>query len=290
VSQTILQTKHIAITTGVVLAVCFLGLLIRFQVAKRKPPPPQATIHRKHVAIAAVSDPTTWVGVLVPPETAELASRSDGKIAELTVNVGDQVKQNDILGRLDMRVQEGELRAAEAQLGLAGDRARRRSQAMAAGGKIAAVSGEEMATAAFESSAAAAKVESLKAAIDLALIRAPFDGVVTAKYASAGNYIKGGQPVVRVIGQNKMHVRFALPDSVAEKVQNKAPLTVKTESGKEFHATIEQISPEVEPASRTIFVDAAIDNLTDLCTESACNRIAGKPVEVSLANPPSPGK
>lgn len=223
-----------------------------------------------------------FIGVLVPPEAADLASRQEGKLTDVRVKVGERVKRDGVLAVFDSRMLKNELGMAQAQLGQAADRARRRSGSVnVAGASFSIVSDEDRTAAQFETGAASAKVQALKAAIELAEIRAPFDGVVTVVYTTAGNYMKAGVPVVRVIGNSNLRLRYCVPDD-AKKPALKSKVTVQLRDLRPLHATVESVSPEVEPTSHCVFVDASLDDVPPDCKDN-CTQLAARTVRVTSA-------
>jgi RND family efflux transporter MFP subunit len=223
-----------------------------------------------------------FVGVLVPPEAADLASRQEGKLTDVRVKVGERVKRDGVLAVFDTRMLKSEMGIAQAQLGQAADRARRRSGSVnVAGASFSIVSDEDRTASQFETGAAAARVQALKAAIELSEIRAPFDGVVTVVYTSAGNYTKAGVPIVRVIGNSNLRLRYCVPDD-AKKPPLRSKVMVHLRDLRPLHATVESVSPEVEPTSHCVFVDASLDDLPPDCKDN-CTQLAARTVRVTNA-------
>jgi membrane fusion protein (multidrug efflux system) len=230
--------------------------------------------------LAAAEDDPGYIGVLVPPEAADLASRQDGKLMEVRVKVGQKVKKNAILALFDTRMLKHELQAAQAQAGAAADQARRRGGTIeVAGQKVAIVAEGDRASAQFEASAAGARVEQLKAALELAEIRAPFDGAVTVVYTGAGNYLKAGTPIVRVIGDGTLRLRFCIPDENVIKPPVKSQVDARLKNGRLLRATVESHSPEIETTSHCIFTDAVVDEMPPDCGE-LCSQLAARTVRV----------
>src|SRR5205823_4342735 len=59
-----------------------------------------------------------------------------------------------------------------------------------------------------------ARVELLRVRLGERELRAPFDGIVAARYAAAGAVLSSGEKVVRLISTER-EVRFAIPNDAA---------------------------------------------------------------------------
>src|SRR5262249_49439468 len=90
-----------------------LGLLA----ACRNEPTPQAPLTRVNAVTAAVVDFTPSMpltGVIEARTRTDLSCRINGKISERIANVGDRVKQGQVLARLDPDEQKEEVVSAKA--------------------------------------------------------------------------------------------------------------------------------------------------------------------------------
>lgn len=293
-----------------------LGALARHQ-AKKGPqaPSPVASLAASMRPVAA--PPTEdFVGVLVPLKTVNLATRIDGKLAKVTAELGAVVHEGDLLAALDAKLGKHELAmaragydaasaaksAARVELDRARDRtSRRRDGAVGAGGRsLALVSGEEAAQAKFDESSGAAKLRASSASavqeqthvaqaatlLEQHELRAPFDGVVAARYLDQGAYVRAGDPVVRIVSAGAMLVRFAVPEERIAGLKAGDPVTVQLD-GTSFEARIARLSPEVEPSSRTVFVEASPFAASGLCSDG-CTGLAGRVIRVAVVRKDEP--
>ncbi len=237
---------------------------------------------------------TDFVGVVLPPQMASLSPRADGKVLETKVKLGQAVKKGDVLVVFDPLEREHDL--AMADLAAATRRASRRNSTVTVGDqKIAIVSGEEAAQSRFEAQGAAAraasaaaniaeqkaKVDQLKLALEQTQLVAPFDGVVTGLYFEPGMTVHAGDAAARVVGGKGLRFRAAVPEDSVAVLKGKAHARIALE-GKLLMGSIEQVAPEVEPASRTFLVEGPVDN-GDAACGGDCTMLAGRAVRVSLA-------
>jgi multidrug efflux pump subunit AcrA (membrane-fusion protein) len=164
------------------------------------------------------------------------------------------------------------------------------------GRAIPIVSGEESAQAQADARTASARAGSASAGIgeaqarvnQLALaleeteIKAPFDGVVTAVDVEPGMTVHAGDTVARVVGGGSgLRVRFAVGEEDAAILQTRRRAKITLESRTLF-AAVDQVAPEVEPASRAFVVEGVVDGGDSACGPGGCAMVAGRAVRVQL--------
>jgi RND family efflux transporter MFP subunit len=264
---------------------------------------------RKPSAVTA-SDSKDFVGVLLPPRMTNLAPKLDGTVLEVHAKLGQRVKKGDLLLVFDPRERKQALAAAKAayaaaraQAGAAGAEAaaahrrsaRRNATVTVEGQVIPLVSGEEAAQSQFDAQGAGARaaaagaqaaeqkvrIEQLEQALEETRVVAPFDGVVTGVYFEPNMLVHAGEATVRVVGGQGLRVRLAVPEeSLAElRAQKKATLRI---DDRVFAASLDDVAPEVEPSSRTYFVEGAVQRAEETCGGD-CSFFAGRVVRASFA-------
>lgn len=256
-----------------------------------------------------------FAGVLLPPKMANVAPTAEGRVESVAVKVGQVVHQGDVILRFDPRQRKHELamaqaslKAAQAAAGAAASemqaarrRAARRNATVEVNGQtIPIVSGEEVAQAQSDARTAAARagsagasigeaqarVQALSLALDEAEVKAPFDGIVTAILFEPGMNVHANETVARVVGGSGLRLRFAVPEEDAAILKGRGRARIALESSV-LYATIEQVSPEVEPASRAFVVEGTVEGGDAACGVSGCAMVAGRGVRVSLEPGPS---
>lgn len=304
--------NHRLLLKGVAVAALVVGTpIIGGVIASRR----QASVQPKTVASTRLEPaalekpppPSDFVGVLLPQQMANLSPLAEGKVLEVRVKLGQHVKQGAVLVVFDARGRQQALAMAEAQLKVARaeafaassdfsaarKRAERRNATVDVGGKaVALVSGEEAAQSKAEAQGAGARaasasahiaeqtarVEQLRLALEETEMRAPFEGVVTALNFEPGTTTHPGDVVARVVGGEGLRVRIAVPEEAAAALANRrARLTFDDRT---LFAVIDQVAPEVEPASRSFLVEGNV-SLADNCGGS-CSSLAGRVIRATL--------
>ena len=103
-----------------------------------------------------------------------------------------------------------------------------------------------------------ARVAQARDRLAKAELRAPANGTVARRYVDPGALTGPGQPVVRLIGDGSLIVRFAAPPEQARSLRAATRLSISTEDGS-VPAVIESVSPEIDPPSGMVIVVAALD-------------------------------
>jgi RND family efflux transporter MFP subunit len=228
------------------------------------------------------------IGVLVNGYAVELQPKVEGKVESVLVHVGDRVSLGTPLAnvdvtktRQDLEMTQAELRAEEATCHDAELQLQRR---IPLGGR--AISREEVDSARAQARVACSKLQAQEArvrqltqALADAEMRAPFDGVVTARYVDPGAVVGPGKPVLRLLGEGNPQVRFGVPDDVAAQVQVGRPVRV-TLQGRAVAGVISRVAPEEDSSSHMIFAVADVE------TPPGSRLPSGVVVRVIVASPP----
>ena len=94
-------------------------------------------------------------------------------------------------------------------------------------------------------------------------IEAPVDGVVTKVYRHAGEWVKPGDPVFRLVRIDRLRAEGFLEAKYATKDLTGAPVRLVVEQGgrqAEFPGKIVFVSPEIDPVNGQARVWAEIEN------------------------------
>ncbi|AVS72804.1 efflux RND transporter periplasmic adaptor subunit [Paracidovorax cattleyae] len=158
-------------------------------------------------------------------QRASLAFEAGGRVAAIGVDVGDRVRQGQVLARLDEQPIRLRLQQAEASLrSAAAQRAERLSQldqqqAMFADGAIsqATLTSARVAldTAQAQWEVAGADRALAQRALGQAALRAPFDGSVVARLLQPAADAAAGQAVLQIEGQGRPQATAYLPQDTA---------------------------------------------------------------------------
>lgn len=262
--------------------------------------PDTALVAPEAVAIAgftlAAVDETAWRDAwrmpahvsLDPGATQPLGSIVEGRVLEVRVFPGDRVRAGDVVAVIHSHeVMDARQALAAARAGrITADSAA--TVAEAAAGRAerllaaralspAEVERARAARAAAVAARAAAHAELERAEAMMAhllgeapatgvdehaaLIRAPFDGVVTGRAVQPGQVVLVGQPLVTIAREGRLGILLHLPEEAVASVARDVPVrfTVPAYPDRTFRARVVRIAPVVDSMSRAMEVWAAIE-------------------------------
>ena len=92
------------------------------------------------------------------------------------------------------------------------------------------------------------------------VIRAPFDGGISAKLISPGQYIKDNTPVATLVKTSPLRLRVEVPENYSALIRVGSVVTFTTDAapGKEFSAVIQKLNPTFDSKSRTLLAESKV--------------------------------
>jgi membrane fusion protein (multidrug efflux system) len=207
---------------------------------------------------------TSWeqilssIGSLEATKGLVIAADISGRISKVLFEAGSEVVAGDLLIQQDTSEEQARLRSNQAAAALAKNNLERITKLY--NKKVASRSELDNSKGIYDS--AVADVDNTKAAIEKKSLRAPFAGRLGIRLVNLGQFIDAGDSVVSLQAINKMYVNFSLPQQFNSKVA--VGLSIRLESDavpeKQFLGTINAIDPEIEVATRSVRLQAVIDN------------------------------
>jgi RND family efflux transporter MFP subunit len=237
-------------------------------------------------AVAPVVREDLFSEVTIPAEfrpylQVELHAKVSGYVDQINVDIGDQVKAGQLLARLEVPELRDELaRAKAAEKRAAADykdahlvysRLVAVEQAhpnLVAQQELDAAEAKD-ATADAAIAAAKADTEKFQAMIAYTRITAPFDGVVTHRYADPGSLIQAGttsdtqsMPLVRLSDNYRLRLDFPVSVGYIQDIRVGDSVEVRVESlkGTALTGIISRLSQKVDEATRTMIAEVDVPN------------------------------
>jgi RND family efflux transporter MFP subunit len=98
--------------------------------------------------------------------------------------------------------------------------------------------------------------------VSYAVIPAPIDGFVTERTADLGEYVSPQQKVVTLVRTNPLRIRIDIPEQAIPEVKVGQSVSITTSAwpDKNFAGRVARIAPNVSAQSRTLTVEAEIEN------------------------------
>ncbi|MCB1954206.1 MAG: efflux RND transporter periplasmic adaptor subunit [Rhodocyclaceae bacterium] len=212
-----------------------------------------------------LSELAVYPGFSVPArvearDEARIAAEVGGRIEALEARVGQAVVKGAVLARLDDRALQIEVRRAQAALSLVDNRIRLAESQLARTERLAGesfvsedalkVQRTELDVLHSEREASVQSLAAARLALEHAVIRAPFQGIVRERLASVGDLAAPGTPLLVLSAAVGPEVRASVPLAQLEALrQANSPVLVA--GGRSVPVTIRRVSELVEAAGQT---------------------------------------
>ena len=185
--------------------------------------------------------------------TQNVAPSLTGKIEHIFVEVGDRVKEGDMLVRMDQnQYLTSKIQLANLEVEMS------RLEALLATGSVSQQTYDQTKVG----------YDQLKQNLSFletnTYVKAPFEGVISAKTYEDGE-LYGGQPIVVLTQVKKLKALIAVPETYYPLIKEGMKLTVKSDIYPEetFVATIEVVYPTIDAASHTFQCKVVIPNASE---------------------------
>jgi RND family efflux transporter MFP subunit len=206
---------------------------------------------------------------------AQIYARLSGYLKYRHVDIGSKVKKNDVLAEIDSPEIDAQVRQAQADYTEAKARANiaivtaKRWKTLLLSESVTRQEVEEKnadadVKIALEQSAQA-NYEKFKALEDFKYIRAPFDGVITARNTDIGNLINAGEngPSLFIIEDStKLKIVVQIPQSESSSIAigQEADLYLTDQPGQKFSVKLVRSATSIESSNRSVQVEFSMDN------------------------------
>jgi RND family efflux transporter MFP subunit len=263
----------------VLVAVAAIGVALRFS---RTQSIQQHSNEAAEMAVTVVHPQKASITIPVLPGQTEaytdapIYAQTSGYLKKWYFDIGARVKAGAILAEIDTPEVDQELAQAQAQLKV-GEAALnlaevtyRRSQDLF---KRLVIAGEDFDTAADtyrENQATVmadqAIINRLEALEEFKIVRAPFNGIVTARNTDLGDYIAAGSgtQLFRMQQTSPLRVYVNVPQDFANlvKIGTEGDLTLEEFPGRKFVGHVTNTAKAIDPISRTLLTELQVPNET----------------------------
>jgi RND family efflux transporter MFP subunit len=254
-----------------------------------------------------VSNTLDVAGEFIPYQEIEVHGKVSGYIRKIFVDIGDRVHTGQVLAILEVPELNAEVESAEASVRSRTEEIARAEQEVtrakanhealhsacrrlqeAAAGRPGLVAQQEIDDAVSKDRASEAQVAAAQAALSSAReqlavakgnraqvsallhysrITAPFDGIITWRYADTGALVQAGtsnsnaQPVVKLSQTNVLRLRIPVPESLAAMVRDGQSADVRVQATNEhFTGKVSRYTESLDRSTRTMQVEVDVPN------------------------------
>jgi membrane fusion protein (multidrug efflux system) len=224
------------------------------------------------VQIAPLERTLDVYGTLLPKNEAVLAAQVEGLLEKTHVDLGERVTPGQELALIDTASYEALAREAAANVTKAKATALKAEQDLA---RVAELlrnnigSASDMDAATAQAEQARAEVKAAEAAdavaqlnLNRSRLRAPFAGSISERIATAGDYVKTGSPLFRLVDDTELKFLVQAPErySGEVKVGQLVRFTVDAWPDNAFEGEVYLISPSVNTSTRSFNFGARVSN------------------------------
>lgn len=242
---------------------------------EEREPPPHVRVLVQAVKPGDFSSQVELTGDIQARVQAQQSFRVGGKIIERLVEVGDTVKANQVLARLDPQEQQSNvdnaqaaLQAQEAQLRLAEVSFKRQQLLLPKG--YTSKSEYDQAQAQLRSSrsshaAAQAQLANARDLLTYTELKASADGVITERQAETGQVVQATVPIYTLARAGERDAVFDVYESLFDQALAEQPVTVSLLDRPAISAQgkVREITPTIDAQSGTVKVKVELQNVPE---------------------------
>ena len=204
-----------------------------------------------------LSDEVAATGSVLAEESVVIKSELAGKITSLNIREGQPVRKGQLLFTINADEAQAAIRKQEYNIKLYRDQERRQRTLL----DKEYISAQEYEQANNRLLTAQSDLQALRATLDKAYVRAPFDGVLGLTTATVGTYVSPGTEITTLSRVRPVKIDFAVPGRFASNVRVGDVVSVTDEgTNKKYDAKVYAIDPQIDPVSRTLPVRARYAN------------------------------
>lgn len=189
---------------------------------------------------------------------ATLYAKVSGYVKEVRVDKGDHVQKGQVLAVLESPDLEEQVRSAQAEL-VFRQQQQQRIERLAPSGRVSQADRDQAAEAV---KVARAALNRALVQRDYGVLRAPFDGAVTARYADPGALLpaatggtNGAQPLLEIAQLDRLRVALQLGQDDAARVRVGDVVRMQGPDPEPFEAPVSRIARSLDPRTRTMLCE-----------------------------------
>ncbi len=193
-----------------------------YQYDKDKP----ITVKVDTIRLKSLAEENKYTGTFEPNKETKISAEIQGKINTVIVDVGDYVQKGQTLIELDNTLLKLQLQTVETQIeGLQDDVNRYTILAQAD-----AIQGVQLEKAKLGLKSAKIQKATIEEQINKTIIRASFDGIVTAKLSEVGSFAAPGVPLLQITDITTLKFTIYVPEPEFSQFQENKNYTISADA------------------------------------------------------------
>ncbi len=202
------------------------------------------------------------VGTIEPINFASISHETGGIIEEIVKDKGDYVNKGDTILILDNDALKASMESAKAQYELAEARYNKQKQVYEEN-----VGSEfEFLNTKFTRNQLKAVYDQAKVMFEKTFVKAPFKGIVDARYFEKGEMVPPATPIVKVLDASRLKVKAGVPERFAGDIRKGAEtkIYIKELFNNPIESKVSYVGKALDPANRTFPIEVIITNRNNL--------------------------
>ncbi len=243
--------------------------------SKKTPPAAPVPVASATAVEAPTPDVIVVTGRVAADQRSDVTADTQGKVINVMIERGQRVKIGQPVVQLDVR--SAALGAREANANLAAVRAQKeladqecqRTKSLLEKGAITKSEYDRQMTqctaASEQVTAVQARTQMMAKSVADGIVRAPFEGVVSEKMVSPGEWVMPGKPLFTLVDDDPLKVELSISEIAVTKIaQNqRLELVAVAHPDKRYGATVTRLGAEIG-RTRSLIVEATVDKGSDL--------------------------
>jgi RND family efflux transporter MFP subunit len=203
------------------------------------------------------------IGTVHAIERAELSTKLQGNIQKMNVGLGDSVKKDSVVCLIYSEETQARYRQAQTAVEQSLRDFEREKKLL----DEDASTPERVSQLESQYLIAKAAAEEAKTFVGYTGLKAPFDGVVTRKFANVGDLALPGKPLLEIEDRSAFTIDVEIPESLIVNVSRGAEMTVEIPAlNRSDKAVVAELSPSADPVTRTFKAKLQIAHAAELCS------------------------
>ena len=252
-----MNTIRIAVVPALLLSLALLSGCKAGNKPEEKKEEAAIPVEVAKVTVGAIDAAYRGTATLEAENEATVLTKQSGTVEQVFAEEGDRVRAGQVLAKLESDKLRFEKARAQADV----DRLEQDFTRLKSVYQRNLVSREAYDKTQYDLSAARAAADLASLALRESEVRAPFDGIVTARYIKRGNLIQSNTQAFRITQMDRLRANIYVPERDIHKLKTEHPvkLTVDAWPDKVFTGTVLLINPVVDASTGTVKVTVNID-------------------------------
>jgi membrane fusion protein, multidrug efflux system len=226
--------------------------------------PPPASVASEPARMEVMSTPFQAVGTVEAVNGTNISAEVGGTVQEIRFQSGQFVRKSDVLVVLNRASESADIALAQSTLNNAEQEVARADKLIKQG--WITKSNYDIRIAARDQ--ARAQVNRAQSETGKRVVRAPFSGRLGIRSVNLGDFVTAGQSLVSLSTVDPMYVTASLPEQAMRdvKVGQQVNVSIDSRPGAVFTGRITSLDSSVDPSTRTLRVQATLENKQSLLT------------------------